>query len=93
LKKNNLKKITFTCGLARQNIFLVKIVVWIVVWSKTRYNILVKIMVGIVVVYKMTKKKNTNFSLIFKIAKLTNSTNNNMYLKKWRMKKIEGNQI
>ena len=33
---------------------------------------------GIVVVYKMTKK-NTNFSLIFKIAKLTNSTNNNMY--------------
>jgi len=57
-KKNNFKKITFTCGWARQNIFLVKIVVWIVVWSKTRYNILVKIMVGIVVVYKMTKKKH-----------------------------------
>jgi len=64
LKKNNFKKITFTCGWARQNIFLVKIVVWIVVWSKTRYNILVKIMVGIVVVYKMTKKK-TQISLLF----------------------------
>ena len=35
-------------------------------------------MVGIVVVPKMTKQ-NTNVSLIFKIAKLTNSTNNNPY--------------
>jgi hypothetical protein len=52
--------------------------VWIVVWSKTCYNMLVKIMVRIIVVHKMTKK-NTKFSFIFKIAKLTNSTNNNSY--------------